>query len=92
MIEYNIYFSHNGNNEYKRIIKHMSKLFEDFTVLEGLGYYKGNSEISKCIRIVDFNDDPKVFIKLKVICDIIKEIANQECVLFTKNEVNAQLI
>jgi len=92
MLEYNIYFSHNGNNEYKKILKRMNKHLNNFTILNGLGYYNGSSELSKCLRVVDLENDKELILKLLNICDYIKRIAKQECVLFTKREIYAELI
>jgi len=90
--EYNLYFSHNDNKEYLRILQSVKKAFDNFTILNAVGFYEGNSEISRCLRIIDFKNSAKTQIKLKVLCEIIKKIANQECVLFTKREIIAQLV
>lgn len=92
MYEYNIYFSHNGNNEYEKIIKELNILLDDYTIIQGLGYYHGLQEPSICLRVIDLIDNPHTLTILRIVIDMIKRIAKQECVLFTERQIFAKLV
>ena len=75
--------------EYKSILGLINMYFKNFTLIDVVGYYKGTSESSKILRIIDI--DNRV-INIENIIDTMKVIANQECILLTITEINAKLI
>ena len=87
MREYNIYFSFNSKIEYKDILELINTYTENFSIIDVVGYYKGISENSKCLRIISN--------KLKNIENMIESIkilGNQECVLLTTCKIKSKLI
>ena len=89
MREHNIYFSFHSEIEYNNTIDLITLYFDNFSIIDVLGYYKGKSEISKCLRIIDLH--VKTY-DLTFLVKEIKKICNQECVLYTINEIKAKLI
>lgn len=88
MKEHNIYFSFNTNTEYNDIIDLITSYTLNFSIIDVLGYYKGKSENSKCLRIIDLDDS----LWLKPMIESMKILGNQECILLTTTEIKGMLI
>lgn len=94
MNKYKIYLGLNNpetNKEYNSldVINHIKTLFDYATILEAKGIYKGEAETTLIIEIIsnDFTDD-----EIKNVCKYLKNRYEQECVMFTKDIINMEVI
>ena len=70
------------NKNVNTIINTVERYFEGFTLIEGIGYYKGNRECSLCIEILITGETPYNFKeRIKSICSEINTFNKQECCL-----------
>lgn len=94
MIRYRIYLGLNNpkiNIEYDKqdVINHIKTLFDYATIYQGQGIYKSQSETTLIIEyICDINFDTEI----KNVCKYLKNRYLQECVMFTKDTINMELI
>ena len=94
MNKYKIYLGLNNpktNIEYNSVdvINHIKTLFDFATILEAKGLYKNELETTLIIEIIsnDFTDS-----EIKNVCKYLKNRYQQECVMFTKDIVNMEVI
>ena len=94
MNRYRIYLGLNNpktNQEYNpdAIINDNRWLFDYATIYQGKGLYKGTFETTLIIEIIsdDFMDD-----EIKNVCKYLKNRYEQECVMFTKDIINMEII
>ena len=71
------------------IVKHVSKFFPGFTIMRGIGYYKGVREKSLTIIIVA---KPRDRSTIHNIAEKIKYLGHQECVLVVETPVKTKMI
>ena len=90
MKEYNIYFSFNSLTEYNDIIDLITSYTSNFSIIDVLGYYRGNSEVSKCLRIIDLNNE--LYNEIEPLIRSIKILGNQESILLTTTNIEGKLI
>ena len=93
--EFNVYFSYENEDQYKKIIKHTNTLFSNYTVLTGTGCYEGVNEPCVIIRIIDLESVSRIShveFFVETLAEYIKIVANQECVLITKTNIGGKLI
>lgn len=94
MNRYKVYLGLNNpktNKEYSKddVINHIKTLFDYATILEAKGIYKGETETTLIIEIIsnDFTDD-----EIKNVCKYLRNRYQQECVMFTKDIINMEVI
>ena len=75
------------NKNRKQLINEVGKKFDGFTVIKGQGYWKGQVERSLIIEIVT-NDEYEI----KELCNKIKVINEQECVLLESFNISTEFI
>lgn len=71
-----------------------NKYFEGFTILHGLGYWKGEQEQTSCIVVTRWKNCSKVMadISIKRLVADIKRENNQEVVLVVRSNVNVEVL
>lgn len=94
MNRYKIYLGLNNpktNQEYNKddVIKHIKMLFDFATITEAKGIYKGEVETTLIIEYI-VNEDFDV--ETHNVCKYLKNRYEQECVMFTKDIVNMEVI
>lgn len=62
-------------------------MFSSFTLVRGLGVYKGKEEGSLIFTVI--GADP---LAVKDFANVVKVLNNQQCVLVVESEVNAEFI
>lgn len=72
------------NKNRNDIIKVVSRYFEGFTLIEGIGYWKGKQEKSLIIEIDTISADYHSTRRIENICNDIKLLNGQEYVLLQK--------
>lgn len=94
MNRYRIYLGLNNpktNKEYNSldVINHIKTLFDFATITEAKGIYKGETETTLIIEIIsdEFTDS-----EIKNVCKYLKNRYEQECVMFTKDIINMEVI
>lgn len=94
MDRYRIYLGLNNpktNQEYNsdEVINDIKWLFDYATIYQAKGLYKNETETTLIIEIIsnDFTDD-----EIKNICKYLINRYQQECVMFTKDIVNMEVI
>lgn len=94
MNRYKIYLGLNNpktNIEYNKddVINHIKTLFDYATIYQAKGLYKNEAETTLIIEVIsnDFTDD-----EIKNACKYLKNRYQQECVMFTKDIVNMEVI
>ena len=65
----------------------VSRHFQGFTLLEGIGYWEGASENSLCIEIV--TDD---WAKVRIVSQAIKDHNKQQAILVQKIAIEGKLV
>ena len=94
MNKYKIYLGLNNpktNIEYNKddVINHIKTLFDYATILEAKGLYKNELETTLIIEyIVNENFD----VETHNVCKYLKNRYEQECVMYTKDIVNMEVI
>jgi len=71
----------------------LNKYYYGYTIIEGTGYYKGDKE--NCLIIVIFTepvDTKTTEIKINTIISDIKFVNEQECILYTRETLEAEFI
>ena len=71
------------------VINQIKFLFDYATIYQGKGLYKNQLETTLIIEIIsnDFTDN-----EIKNVCNYLKNRYQQECVMFTKDIVNMEVI
>ena len=94
MNKYKIYLGLNNpktNTEYnpEAVINDIKWLFEYATIYQGKGLYKGTLETTLIIEIIsnNFTDN-----EIKNVCNYLKNLYLQECVMFTKDITNMEVL
>ena len=94
MNRYRIYLGLNNpktNIEYNKddVINHIKTLFDFATIYQVKGIYKNETETTLIIEVIsnDFTDS-----EIKNVCKYLKNRYQQECVMFTKDIVNMEII
>lgn len=94
MNRYKIYLGLNNpktNQEYNKddTINSIKALFDYATIYQAKGLYKNQFENTLIIEIIsnDFTDD-----EIKNVCNYFKNRYQQECVMYTKDIVNMEII
>lgn len=94
MNRYRIYLGLNNpktNQEYKpdEVIGEIKFLFDYATIYQGKGLYKNSLETTLIIEIIsdDFTDD-----EIKNVCNYLKNRYEQDCVMFTKDIIDMEII
>ena len=92
MNRYRIYLglnSKNGNYSPFNAIKDIKMLFDYATIYQVKGLYKNQLETTLIIEVIsnDFTDD-----EIKNVCKYLKNRYEQECVMFTRDIVNMEVI
>ena len=94
MNRYKIYLGLNNpktNQEYNSVdvINHIGMLFDYATIYQSKGLYKNELETTLIIEIIsnDFTDN-----EIKNVCKYLKNRYQQECVMYTKDIVNMEVI
>ena len=94
MNRYKIYLGLNNpktNIEYNKddVINHIKTLFDYATIYQATGLYKNETETTLIIEVIsnDFTDS-----EIKNVCKYLKNRYAQECVMFTKDIVNMEVI
>ena len=94
MNKYKIYLGLNNlktNIEYNKddVINHIKTLFDYATIYQAKGLYKNELETTLIIEIIsnDFTDS-----EIKNVCKYLKNKYEQECVMFTKDIINMEVI
>lgn len=94
MNRYKIYLGLNNpntNKEYNAngVIKDIKWLFDYATIYRAKGLYKNEIETTLVIEIVsnDFSDS-----NIRNICKYLKNIYQQECVMYTKDTIDMEVI
>lgn len=85
-IEYGFYFAVNKEDQLKPILDIFNKFFEGYSIVNQLGYWKGISEKSFCLTIIENKEiDNRLIVYLR---EKIKEIGEQYEVLITSRVLN----
>lgn len=94
MNRYRIYLGLNNpktNQEYNSVdvINHIKTLFDYATIYQAKGLYKNELETTLITEIIsnDFTDE-----EIKNVCKYLKYRYQQDCVMFTKDVVNMEVI
>lgn len=94
MNKYKIYLGLNNpktNQEYSKddVINHIKFLFDYATIYQAKGLYKNELETTLIIEVMsnDLMDND-----IKNICKYLKNRYEQECVMFTKDIINMEVI
>ena len=94
MNRYRIYLGLNNpktNIEYNSdtVINDIKFLFNYATIYQGKGLYKNSLETTLIIEIIsnDFTDN-----EIKKVCNYLKNWYEQECIMFTKDIINMEVI
>ena len=94
MNRYKIYLGLNNpktNIEYNKddVINHIKTLFDFATIYQAKGLYKNETETTLIIEIIsnDFTDS-----EIKNVCKYLKNRYQQECVMFTKDIVDMEVV
>ena len=71
------------------VIDHLKTILDFATIYHTDGIYKGGLETTLVIEIVnnDFND-----FKIRNICTYLKNMYEQECVMFTEENIKMELV
>jgi len=67
------------------------KFFDGFSVSIQEGYWKGKREESAVIEVTDTDNSPEFDAKILALCDKIKSVNKQECVLLETFHTMAEL-
>ena len=94
MNRYRIYLGLNNpktNQEYNpdAVINNIKMLLDYATIYQGKRLYKNSLETTLIIEIIsnDFTDN-----EIKNVCNYLKNRYEQECVMFTKDIINMEII
>lgn len=73
----------------KDVINHIKTLFDYATIYQAKGLYKNQLETTLIIEIIsnNFTDN-----EMKNVCKYLKNRYQQECVMFTKDIINMEVI
>lgn len=71
------------------VINHIKTLFDYATIYQAKGLYKNELETTLIIEIIsnDFTDD-----EIRNVCKYLKNRYQQECVMFTKDIINMEIV
>ena len=94
MNKYTIYLglkNPNSKIEYCEIdvIEHLKTLFNYATIYHSQGIYKGDCETTLIIEIISNNFTD---FEIKNICTYLKNRYEQECVMYTKQDIDMELV
>ena len=94
MNRYRIYLGLNNpktNIEYnkKEVTKHIKTLFDYCTIYQANGIYKSQSETT---FIIEYITDVNFNMEIKNVCKYLKNRYQQECVMFTKDTIDMEII
>jgi hypothetical protein len=76
------------NKNLEGIKKILNRAFESYTLLEGVGIWKGTEEKSLIIEVLSRINKGY----FEIVADDIKELNNQQAVLLTVSEIESNLI
>ena len=94
IIQHDIYFSFENKEQFEKIIFEFSQFFLNYSIIDVEGYYKGNPEKSKIVRYIQISENDSIRHMnelINILCNRIKTIANQECVLYVKTKIEGVL-
>lgn len=94
MNRYRIYLGLNNpktNIEYDKqdVINHIKTLFDYCTIYQGQGIYKSQSETTLIIEYITADNFDA---EIKNVCKYLKNRYEQECVMFTQDIINMEII
>lgn len=94
MNRYRIYLGLNNpktNIEYDKqdVINHIKTLFDYATIYQGQGIYKTQS---KTTLIIEHITDNIFDTEIKNVCKYLKNRYQQECIMFTKDTIDMEII
>lgn len=71
------------------VINHIKTLFDYATIYQAKGLYKNQLETTLIIEIIsnEFTDN-----EIRNVCNYLKNRYNQECVMFTKDTIDMELV
>ena len=100
MKRFKVYIGH--NNETKEQIninvlkENINKRYSEiigYTIYNGLGVFKGvNTTYDEETTILEILTDNLNYIYIEELCNYFKELFNQECILYTEEEIEYKLI
>ena len=94
MIRYRIYLGLNNpktNIEYNTqdVINHIKTLFDYCTIYQGQEIYRSQSETT---LIIEYITADNFDMEIKNVCKYLKNRYNQDCVMFTKDTIDMEII
>lgn len=88
MTKYTIYTENKNIEGIKKILKTF-KIIEGYTLINTTGYYQGQQEKALKIEILFTKHNNWT---IKIVCNKIRELNNQEAVLYTVEQIKAEFI
>jgi hypothetical protein len=86
-----LYRIYTENKQRQMIEQEVRHYFNAFTMYEAKGFWKGTREKTLVIEITSSKNNSELKL-IDCLCKAIKTLNNQECVLFTVQEVKVQFI